>query len=116
MVPDQCFFPGNNFWLGNPPKVKRWISDKVKPVSSDLAPWFLFFILLVHSLEKFSLLATNMYVWCGCVGCGGVKATPKLPSTFDLQVNIAMIIALLIIILIRAAIISEIRWPDVYLI
>ena len=34
----------------------------------------------------------------GYVGCGGVKATPKLPSTFDLQVNIAMIIALLIII------------------
>ena len=53
---------------------------------------------------------------CGYVGCGGVKATPKLPSTFDLQVNIAMIIALLIIILITAAITSEIRWPDVYLI
>ena len=54
---------------------------------------------------------------CGYVGCGAVKATPKLPSTFDLQVNIAMIIALLIIILITAAAItSEIRWPDVYLI
>ena len=54
---------------------------------------------------------------CGYVGCGGVKATPKLPSTFDLQVNIAMIVALLIIILITAAAItSEIRWPDVYLI
>ena len=53
---------------------------------------------------------------CGYVGCGAVKATPKLPSTFDLQVNIAMIIALLIIILITAAITLEIRWPDVYLI
>ena len=41
VVPDQCFFPGNNFWLGNPPKVKRWISDKVKPVSSDF--WHLGF-------------------------------------------------------------------------
>ena len=46
-----------------------------------------------------------------------LRPHPKLPSTFDLQVNIAMIIALLIIILITAAAItSEIRWPDVYLI
>ena len=89
MVPDQCFFPGNNFWLGNPPKVKRWISDKVKPVSSDLAPWFLFFILLVHSLEKFSMLATNVYVWlCWVWWCSG-----HTQAAFDLQVNIAMIIA-----------------------
>ena len=55
---------------------------------------------------------------CGVVVLGVVvlRPHPKLPSTFDLQVNIAKIIALLIIILITAAITLEIRWPDVYLI